>query len=128
MKNNDKQLAEAFVGAVEGKSEKEVAQAASDLVSLLVERNQTHRMRNVIDAIDAVWSERYGAATITVATAHPLSATVKKKLETVAQGAEIRETVDPSIIGGAKLRIDERIIDGSVKGHLEQLEKALQTA
>ncbi len=128
MKNNDKQLAEAFVSAVEGKSEKDVAQAAADLVTLLAQRNETHRMRGVVDAIDAVWSERYGAATITVEIAHPLSSTVKKKLETVAQGAEIRETVDPSIIGGAKLRIDERIIDGSVKGHLEQLEKALQTA
>jgi F-type H+-transporting ATPase subunit delta len=128
MKRSEKQLAEAFVLAVEGKSDSDVTQAASDLMDLLIERKEVHRIRGVIDAIEQVWAQRYGAATISVTTAHPLTAALRKKLEEVAKGAEIKESVDPEIIGGAKLRIDEQIIDGSIKGHLEQLEAKLQSA
>ncbi len=128
MKRSEKQLAEAFVALVDGMGDKDVASAASELVALLVERKEVYRLRGVIDAIDQVWAQRYGAATISVTTAHPLTAALRKKLEAVAKGAEITESVDPEIIGGAKLRIDEQIIDGSIKGHLEQLEAKLQSA
>ncbi|NQV89743.1 MAG: ATP synthase F1 subunit delta [Parcubacteria group bacterium] len=128
MKRSEKQLAEAFVLAVDGKSDGDVSQAAADLVALLVERKEVHRLRGVIDAIEQVWAQRYGAATISVTTAHPLSDALRKKLQAVAKGAEIRESVDPEIIGGARLRIDEQIIDGSIKGHLEQLEAKLQSS
>ena len=78
--------------------------------------------------MDAVWAKKFGAATIHVSTAYPLEKDVKTKLEKIAQGAEIQETVDKELIGGAKLRVDEKIIDGSVKGHLDQLAQAFANA
>ena len=38
---------------------------------------------------------------------------------------EIQEEVDPSLIGGAVLRIGDTIIDGSVAGHLRRLRQRL---
>ena len=128
MKRNEKQLARAFVSSLDGATKPQVENAASELVALLAERNETHRVRGVIEAIENVWREQYGAATVKIQTAHPLTSSLRKKLEELAPGAEIKEQVRPEIIGGARLRIDETIIDGSIEGHLAQLNQALRNA
>lgn len=128
MKRTEKQLAQAFVTSLDGATKPQVENAATELVALLTSRNETHRVRGVIEAIEDVWREHYGAATVTIETAHPLSSMLKKKLESLALGAELKEKVRPEIIGGAKLRIDDRIIDGSIEGHLAQLNQALRNA
>jgi F0F1-type ATP synthase delta subunit len=62
---------------------------------------------------------------LTIETAHPLTKTMKEMVVKMAAGAEIKEIIDPTLIGGAKIRIDERIMDGSLKGALEQLTVSL---
>lgn len=42
-----------------------------------------------------------------------------------AQRLQIEESVDPALIGGVVVRIDDTIIDASVRGSLEQLRKTL---
>ncbi len=128
MARTEKKLTTAFVTAVDGLSVKELEGASKELVSQLARRGETHRIRGVLDALDGVWAKRYGAATITVETRHPLTKAMKTKLESVAQGAEIREKISPEVIGGARLRIDEKIIDGTIQGHLQQLEQVFQDA
>jgi F-type H+-transporting ATPase subunit delta len=126
MKKSEKQLARTLVELLDGADEKTVKVAAHDLVQELGARRETHRVRGLIDALDTAWADRYGAGTITIATAYPLSAALRHKLEKIAQGAEIREVVEKDLIGGARLRVDEKIIEGSVQGQLEQLSRAFQ--
>lgn len=128
MKKNEKQLARTFVASLDGATKPQVENAAMDLVALLASRNETYRVRGVIEAIETVWRETYGAATVKIETAYPLTAALRKKLEAIALGAEIRENVRTEIIGGAKLRIDETIIDGSIEGRLAHLKHALRNA
>ncbi|MBI4435207.1 F0F1 ATP synthase subunit delta [Candidatus Uhrbacteria bacterium] len=128
MKRNEKQLARTFVTALEGATHPQVEAAAVELVALLASRNEVHRVKGVIEVVETVWRETYGAATVKIETAHPLTAALRKKLEALASGAEIREKIRTEIIGGAKLRIDETIIDGSIEGHLAQLNQALRNA
>ncbi|MBI4591847.1 F0F1 ATP synthase subunit delta [Candidatus Uhrbacteria bacterium] len=128
MKRNEKQLARAFVTALEGATRLQVDGAATELVALLASRNEVHRVKSVIEAIETVWRETYGAGTVKIETAHPLTAALRKKLEALAPGAQIKENVRTEIIGGAKLRIDETIIDGSIEGHLAHLNQALRNA
>ncbi len=128
MKKHEKQLARAFVGALEGANKTQVESAAQELVSMLAAQNQIYRVKGVVEAIEDAWREKYGAATVRIETAHPLTSSLRKKLEELASGAEMRELVRPQIIGGAKLRIDETIIDGSIEGHLAQLNQVLRNA
>ncbi|TAL51280.1 hypothetical protein EPN81_00415 [Patescibacteria group bacterium] len=128
MKRNEKQLARAFVTSLEEATRPQVEAAAAELITLLAQRNEIHRVKGVIEAIEPVWQEVYGAATVKIETAHPLTAALRKKLEALAPGAEIQEMVRPEIIGGAKLRMDETIIDGSIEGHLSDLNQALRNA
>ena len=126
MKGNEKELARVFVESLDGADEKTVKAAAHDLVAELATRRETHRVRGLIDALDQAWADRYGAGTITIATAYPLSTALRNKLEKIAQGAEIREVVQQDLIGGARLRVDEKIIEGSIQGQLDQLARVFQ--
>lgn len=121
MKVSHKQLARAFVDSAGPASASELSELASTLIKWLHARGELKRLKDVIRSIDQIWKEQYGVATLTIETAHPLTKSLKDELIRLASGAEFREVTDPSLIGGAKLRLDERIIDGSLKGALEQL-------
>jgi F-type H+-transporting ATPase subunit delta len=41
------------------------------------------------------------------------------------QPLELRFDVDPSLLGGVKVRVGDQVIDGSVKGKLEALAQSL---
>ena len=126
MKITNKQLADAFVSVVEGKDRKEVQSAADEFVKWLAQRNLQYRLREIVKSLDQVWIEKYGAANILVQSAHKLTMETSQKLQTVAKGADVSEIVDKELIGGARVRIDERIIDGSVQGKLTRLRTALE--
>ena len=125
MNVSPKQLARLFVESVEDASPKHLEEAATELIAWLHTRGELKKLKDVIRSIDQIWKEKHGLSTLTIQTAHPLTKLMTDTLTKLAAGAEIREVVDPSLIGGAKLRIDERIIDGSLKGALEQLTVSL---
>ncbi len=55
-----------------------------------------------------------------------LSNSVKEALDKfIDKDAQVESIVDPSIIGGIKLRIGNTVIDGSVRGSLLRLQKTL---
>ena len=125
MKFTNKQLATLFVEQTESANASQLASAADTLVAFLAERGELNKLKDVLRSIDGVWKETYGIATLTIETAHPLSAATRTSLQKKLNGAELRERVDASLIGGARIRIDDRIIDGSVSGALVQLTKHL---
>lgn len=119
MKLTNKQLAEVLFDAVE--KEKNKNEISDSFVKLLAERQELHRISNIILAFEQIWKKHYGIANVTIETAYPLSVEIKKRLEKIAPGAEIKEIVNKELIGGAKIRVDDKIIDGSVSCQLEQL-------
>lgn len=120
MRYTPKQLAELLIDLCETKQQS-VSDITDAFISLMAEHQYMEQLRDVVEAIESVWKERYGAATITIESAHPLTTALKKKLSALAKGAELKEVVDGSLIGGARVRIDDRIIDGSIAGYLSQL-------
>jgi F0F1-type ATP synthase delta subunit len=121
MKLTNKQLATVFIDSVQDATEHQLKELADVFIEHLRTRGELKRLKDIVRAIDQIWIERHGMATLTIQSAHPLTAALRSSVVKLAAGAEVREVVDPMLIGGAKLRIDERIIDGSLKGALEQL-------
>ncbi len=128
MKSSEKQLAWTLVDTLKEASKEDIEQTAKSVIHLLASRNELNRLKGLVEAIEQVWIQKYGAATITVGTPYPLSAALRKKLETIAQGVELKEQVRPELIGGTRLRVDETIIDGSIQGHLSQLAHVFRNA
>jgi len=74
--------------------------------------------------------EREDIAQVRVATAKPLSQADKDKLIehlTAALGKRVKlsERVDPGLIGGVRLELDDKVIDGTLRAKLAQLQAAL---
>jgi F-type H+-transporting ATPase subunit delta len=123
-----KQLAEAFLDLAEDKTGKDLQDAARAYIEWLAKENEKHRIRDIMRQIDKLWKERHGVSNVEVASAQPLTDRMRDKLRNTVDGASINEIVDKNLIGGARLRIDDRVLDGSVKGRLDALKKTLSNA
>ncbi|HBO99707.1 MAG: ATP synthase subunit delta [Candidatus Uhrbacteria bacterium GW2011_GWF2_41_16] len=119
------QWARVLVDMAETVPDERLDEAVSVFVSFLAEKGGLRYWREILRAMDHVWSHQYGAAHVTVTSAHPLSAKLRTTLEQTWPGADIQEKVDSEMIGGAVLRVDDRIFDGSVLGRLQQMKKHL---
>lgn len=125
MRIDIKKFAEVTVAMAEGKSSAQVKSLMKDVVRLLHEEGALNMWRVLEAAIERAWAKRYGTATITVVSAHPLSAAAHDAIEAHANGADVQTIVDSRLIGGAIIRKDNTRIDGSVTGALMRLKSAM---
>ena len=98
---------------------------------LLIERK---RMDILIPMIDKFKDLAYSAvdmAEAIVSTPKPLAETEREQIAKIfAKKAgksklEIKNVIDPELIGGIKIRIGDHIYDGSVKAQLDQIKRQL---
>ncbi len=74
---------------------------------------------------------RMSGASAEVVSALPLTpaeeqAVRKDILEKIGGGATLTFRVDPTILGGLKIRVGDRVVDGSVAGRLESMRRSLR--
>lgn len=100
-----------------------------DLAMLLVDRNR------LLDA-GAIFAETVrqaeaedGIVEVQVTTALPLSETNATRVK-AATGANARllASVDPALIGGATIRVGDRLVDASVRRHLREMHARMLSA
>ena len=102
-----------------------------NLIKILVERRSVNLFGSVCDAYYALYDESRGILRVNAITAIPLteaqSESLSKKLgASLSKTVVINNTVDPSILGGIKLRYSGVQIDGSIKTRLDNFEAALK--
>jgi F-type H+-transporting ATPase subunit delta len=107
-----------------------VSDPARNLARLLIERRRVGIVGQVLGHYDALADRASGVVRAEVITAIPTD----KKLEESIQrslsehlGSDVQTVVrtDPSILGGLVIRIGDRVIDDSLRTHLQQLQAAL---
>jgi F-type H+-transporting ATPase subunit delta len=128
MKAKPKQLADALLAATEGKSGQALADTVRGFLEWMHGAGQLHRAREVMRAVDAAWKRRYGVARVAVESAHALPVKVQQAVDKLAKGADVSFSVDPSLIGGARMRVDDLVLDNTVLGRAERLEQELLRA
>ncbi len=111
--NLSTELKNTLMLMVERKRIPEIAQMAEDFVEL------SNEEKSVADA------QVYTIRPLTEAEREAVSATFAPKVG--KKSLRIDNIVDRDIIGGMKLRIGNRIFDGSVSGKLNRLERQLLT-
>ena len=104
------------------------------LVNLIKIMTESHTVNQFIKAADeylALYDESRGILRVEAISAISLSecqlAAIAEKLGAMlGKRAVITNTVDPSILGGMKLRYGAYQLDGSIKTRLEKFEKTLK--
>ena len=102
----------------------------ANLVKILAERREAHSLPKVLDAYLAIYDEARGIERVEAITAIPLTDGQAEKLKArlekqTGKTIIIKNTVDPSILGGIKLRYMGIQLDGSLKSRLDSFEKVL---
>lgn len=111
----------------------DVSRLALNLAKLLIAKGRTLEAREIADAFGRLADEHEGLAQARITTAVPLESDQVAAMEQrlgEALGKQITATaaVDADIIGGVVLRIDDHLIDGSVRTRLRRMRQELSGA
>ncbi|KIL78664.1 ATP synthase delta chain [Bacillus badius] len=105
----------------------------ANLLMLLIERHREGDITAVADAYVNLANEEQGLAEATVESVRPLTEeethqiSIKFAKKVGKQALKINNIVNPQLLGGLKVRIGNRIFDGSLRGKLNRLEQQLIT-
>ncbi|RKQ34375.1 F0F1 ATP synthase subunit delta [Oceanobacillus halophilus] len=103
-------------------------------IKLLVERHHTVVIPAIIDAFLQRVNDAKGIADATVYSVRELTDDEKLKVKESfvkrlnKQEIRIQNIVDPSLMGGIKIRVGNTIYDGSISGKLKRFERNILTA
>lgn len=97
-------------------------------IEILVKNNDLGKIDEIIKEFEAYEKKQRGVKEAELISAEPLAAGVKKQISELMKGAgrlEIKEIVDPDMIGGLTMIIGDTMVDGSLRRKLAELKKTL---
>ncbi|KSB90212.1 ATP synthase F0F1 subunit delta [Caulobacter vibrioides] len=102
-------------------------------LGLIATNGRAVELVGAINAFVALSAKHRGVVAAEVTSAAPLSAAQLKAVTAAVSSAlgqtpEISTRVDPSILGGVKVRVGSRLFDASVRSKLDSLKFALKRA
>jgi F-type H+-transporting ATPase subunit delta len=103
-----------------------------NLIAVLIDHHRTRYLERIAAQLEKELDARLGLAQAEITSARELGDSEKRSLETqIAKltGKKVRAQfgLDPSLLGGAVVRIGSTIYDGSVKGQLEKIKEAISS-
>ena len=107
-----------------------ISKQVRNLVAILIDHRRTHFLEPVIQHLEKELDARMGFAEAEIITSRDLGDTEKREVESRVEkltGKKVRAhyAQDPSLLGGAVVRVGSTIYDGSVKGQLERIKEAI---
>jgi len=101
-----------------------------NLIAVLIDRRRLPFLPRIVEQLKKELDARLGFAEAQISSARELGDAEKRTLETqIAKttGKKVRASygLDPSLLGGAVVRVGSTIYDGSVKGQLEKIKEAI---
>lgn len=103
-----------------------------NLIAVLIDHRRLPFLSRIVEQLEKELDARMGFAEAQISSARELGDTEKRTLEAqIAKttGKKVRASygLDPSLLGGAVVRIGSTIYDGSVKGQLERIKEAISS-
>lgn len=112
--------------------QEQVNKEGENFLKLLVENDRLTLVPSIAKLFEAFKADDEGYVAVEVSTAYAFStnedeqsfATTLEK--TLGKKVHMQITVDRSLIGGVLVRAGDKVIDGSIRGRLQTMQKALQ--
>jgi len=101
-------------------------------IFLLIRKRREGLVPEVVAQFDILERQARGAQTLTVTSARPLSqgdldALVAKLAAAYKTSFDVTQNVDPELIGGVRITMGDKRIDGTIAGRLDDLARMLST-
>ena len=109
---------------------KSVDEEIVSLIKIVVRNHRAMYLIEIFEEFNSLVNEYRGVLEGLVYSTVPLSESELDKLnqkisEVEARETELRNIIDPSLIGGVKVVINDHIYDGSIKHHIENMKLSL---
>jgi len=103
-----------------------------NLVAVLIDNRRLPFLPRIVEQLEKELDARLGFAEAQISSARQLGDAERRALEAQigkTTGKKVRASyaLDPSLLGGAVVRIGSTIYDGSVKGQLEKIKEAISS-
>ena len=110
--------------------EGQLDQEGSNFLKLLIENNRLSLIAAIAEIFETYKAEDEGSIDVDVTTAFAFTKESKQSFNTTLEKAfgkkiNMKIAVDTSLIGGVLVRAGDQVIDGSVRGQLQQLAQRL---
>ena len=107
-----------------------VSPLAANLIGLLATRSLAHLVPGILEQFTVMVDRHRGIERADVTTAVPLNTLHRNEVAQLLRGivgteVSLRTYVEPEIIGGLIARINDRVIDGSVRAKLRNMHKEI---
>lgn len=101
-----------------------------NLIAVLIDHRRLTFLPRIVEQLEKELDARMGFTDAQISSARELGDAEKRALEAQiakSTGKKVRASygLDPSLLGGAVVRIGSTIYDGSVKGQLERIKEAI---
>lgn len=112
-----------------------LGQSVSELtyafINIILSKGREAELEGIASGFRNLYRKQMGIEEAVITSAHELNAAqredIRAKLKNVTGSAiEIKEVIDPSIIGGIKIRVGDRQYNGSIAYQLDQLKRQFQ--
>jgi F-type H+-transporting ATPase subunit delta len=109
-----------------------ISKQVRNLVAILIDHRRIHFLEPLIQQLEKELDARMGFAEAEIITSRDLGDAEKREVEARVErltGKKVRAhyAQDPSLLGGAVVRVGSTIYDGSVKGQLERIKEAISS-
>lgn len=126
MKISNKQFAEALYELTVEVVKKDLDKVLEIFVNFLAKKRKIKQSKNIILEFEKILKKKQGIVEIEITSARELDKSTVDKIKTVfAKNVEAIESVDENMIGGVKVKLEDRILDASIKTQLINLKKSL---
>lgn len=103
-----------------------------NLVAVLIDHRRIQFLNRITDQLEKELDARLGFAEAQITSARELADTERRSLEgqiakLTGKKVRARFRLDPSLLGGAVVRVGTTIYDGSVKGQLERIKQTISS-
>lgn len=116
---------------VESIFKKNISREVLNFLYVIIDKKRESSIMDIVKEYNTLFKEYKNILDIEAVTAVKMEKSSKKRLQAVLKDKFHKEVrlsnlVDPSIIGGVLLRMDEKIIDSSIKGQLREMESMIK--
>ena len=131
MRTTAKQLAQVLYELTDNKSNADIQKSAADFACYVYRNRKLKLTGKIIDQFSAIYNKEKGIVEAEVVSRKKLGDIETKKIKHFlkekyeAKEVILKNIVDPGIKGGIILRVGDEIVDGSIRGQLDRLKKAL---
>lgn len=110
-----------------------ISQEVVNFIYILIDKNRQGDFLNVVDVYEDLYYEHQGILRVVAVTAMPMQDEAKSRLtkvlgEKLAKKIELTNEIDEGTIGGVRLELEGKLIDGTIQGKLNSMARTFRTS